>query len=392
MQKKRLAIVLDSMVVGGTERALLEMLKNIDYQRYEVTLFLGNESGALQKCIPDQVCIALFSTQNAKALLKQQICSFQINSVVKGIVNRLKARKYVKNYELNAHYSVKSLPLCSTIEFDCVIGYQILSPIVVATALYRLKGKKKVLFVHGGNGRPLEVVPFYDIVYNQFDKIYCVSRKTQCGFNKLYPISALKTEVMYNLIDIERISEMAEERIGTHQYYDKLTMTTVGRLSPEKGQQMVPKATRILLDQGYEIYWYLVGDGPLRTEVEQEIEKNGVQDHVILLGTKMNPYPYIKNCDIYVQPSFTEGYCTTTMEAKILHKPIVTTDAPGMREQFVSGENGLIVEAMTPEAIADGVRQLLDHPEMMEKFTNALKNETFDNSAELQKLYDLIES
>lgn len=174
--------------------------------------------------------------------------------------------------------------------------------------------------------------------------------------------------------------------------FSKNTIVTVGRLSPEKGQQMIPKSTRILLDQGYEIYWYLVGDGPLRAEVEQEIKKYDVQDHVILLGTKMNPYPYIKNCDIYVQPSFTEGYCTTTMEAKILHKPIITTDAPGMREQFVSGENGLIVEAMTPEAIADGVRQLLDHPELMEKFTNALKNETFDNSAELQKLYDLIES
>ena len=110
------------------------------------------------------------------------------------------------------------------------------------------------------------------------------------------------------------------------------------------------------------------------------------------MGTKENPYPYIKNCDIYVQPSFTEGYCTTTMEAKILCKPIVTTDAPGMREQFVSGENGLIVNAMTPEALAQGIKTLLDHPEIMEKFRNALKKESYDTTKELQKLYDLIES
>lgn len=130
----------------------------------------------------------------------------------------------------------------------------------------------------------------------------------------------------------------------------------------------------------------------MRSEVEAEIERYDVADRVILLGTKINPYPYIKNCDIYVQPSFTEGYCTTTVEAKVLCKPIVTTDAPGMREQFVSGENGLIVDAMTPEALAEGIRQLLDHPEMCEKFTNALKNESFDNAKEMQKLYDFIES
>jgi len=171
-----------------------------------------------------------------------------------------------------------------------------------------------------------------------------------------------------------------------------LNILTVGRLSTEKGQQMIPATVRLLLDAGYDVHWYLVGDGPLRETIEAEIEKYNVQDHVILLGTQMNPYPYIKNCDIYVQPSFSEGYCTTTMEAKILHKPIVTTDAPGMREQFVSGENGLIVDAMTPQALFEGIRTLLDHPELCQKFVGNLEKETFDNREELQKLYDFIES
>ena len=153
---------------------------------------------------------------------------------------------------------------------------------------------------------------------------------------------------------------------------------------------MIPKTCRILLDMGHEFYWYLVGDGPLRTKIEQEICKYRVSDRVFLLGTKENPYPYIKNCDIYVQTSFSEGYCTTTMEAKILHKPVVTTNAPGMREQFVSGENGLIVDAMTPEALANGIASLLDHPALCEKIIKNLKQNPFDNLSERKKIYDLI--
>lgn len=108
----------------------------------------------------------------------------------------------------------------------------------------------------------------------------------------------------------------------------KISIMTVGRLVSVKGQQMIPYTVRLLLNAGHDIHWYLVGDGLLRETVEEEIKKHDVADRVHLLGTQMNPYPYIKNCDIYVQPSFSEGYCTTTMEAKILHKPIVTTDAP----------------------------------------------------------------
>lgn len=392
MQKKRMAFVLDSMVVGGVERALLEVLKNIDYQRYEVVLFLGDDQGQLQSCIPDQVSVAFFSVQDTKALLKKQIRNGDWISAGKGVVNRLKARKYANNYNLNAHFSTKGLPLCSTEEFDCVIGYQILSPTVVATALYRIKGKKKVLFVHGRNVRPPELIHFYDKVYNCFDRIYCVSQKTRSDFATLFPTAALKTDVMYNLLDIERITGLADETAEIHADINTWKLATVGRLESVKGQDMIPEATRILRDQGYKLKWYIIGDGGYREEVEQKIDQNGARDSVVMMGTLLNPYPYLKACDIYVQPSRSEGYCTTTMEAKILHKPIVTTDAPGMREQFVSGENGLIVDAMTPEAIADGIRQLMDHPELMDQFTNALKNETFDNSKELQKLYDFIES
>lgn len=391
--KKEIAVVLDTMNVGGVEKALIEMLKGFDYDKFSLTLFLKDGNGSFQNLIPRQVRISYYGISSPAAVLKESICKLRFAEAANGIINRVLARINFDQYDLNAYYSARSLPYCSKKKFDCVIAYQVLSPLVVATALHRIHGKKKILFVHGRNVRSAEVIPFFDRVYNKFDKVFCVSESTRVDFCRDFLRTSPKTAVMYNLLDSDFILQRAREHCEIQD--QRISLVTVGRLVSIKGQQMIPQTARMLLDAGYDISWYLVGDGPLREEIEQEIRKYDVSDRVILLGTKTNPYPYIKNCTIYVQPSFSEGYCTTTMEAKVLCKPVVTTDAPGMREQFVSGENGLIVDAMTPEALFEGIRTLLDHPELCRKFEEKLRQESIDDAAnakELQKLYDFIES
>lgn len=224
--------------------------------------------------------------------------------------------------------------------------------------------------------------------YRRIDHLFCVSETTKTEFCKQFPGTAEKASVFYNLLDAQEIIEKAREPVSLSM--KPTALVTVGRISKPKGQILIPETVRLLLDAGYSVYWYLVGDGEMRGQVESEIKKYGVGDHVILLGTQTNPYPYIQNCDIYVQPSFSEGYCTTTMEAKILHKPIVTTDAPGMREQFVSGENGIIIRAMTSESLFDGIKQLLDTPDLAKHFSDNLRAISCDHQNEITKLYDLI--
>ena len=136
----------------------------------------------------------------------------------------------------------------------------------------------------------------------------------------------------------------------------------------------------------------MVGDGPVRKKIEAEIRNNNVTDNVILLGTQENPYPYIKASNIYVQTSYAEGWCLTAQEAKILCKPVVTTDLPVMREQFTHMENGYITKGISPESLFEGIKTLLDHPELCEKFVQNLSKETHDNTNELYKLYDFIEN
>lgn len=387
--KKKIAVVFNRMVVGGAEKALIQFLKALDTEKYDVTLFTLNDKGAYFSDIPQGIKVNFTECPDSTKRFLDDIKHFRIMRVLNGIYCRIMIRLCRDEYK-KFTYTLRTYPKLPG-EYDCVIAYK-LNFEDTATAIWRIDADKKCAWMHSS----IESVRnkkdrFILLLLSMYvDRVFCVSGECKKQLDTAYPMYSQKTDVIHNIFPTEEIKAKAIECISEVMY--GVSLVTVGRLSPEKGQQMIPKAARILLDQGYEIYWYLVGDGPLRSEVEQECEKYGVQDHVILLGTRMNPYPYIKNCDIYVQPSFTEGYCTTTVEAKILHKPIVTTDAPGMREQFVSGENGLIVDAMTPEAIADGIRQLMDHPELMDQFTNALKNETFDNSKELQKLYDFIES
>lgn len=389
-QKAKVAIISNVMCVGGVEIALIEMLKAFDYDLYEVTLYLREPGGAFFTKLDNRVTVRYWGQTDSRHCLAHQLKSLHFISFAKGLYNRISARRHRSDWARNEFAAIKSLGSFSDEQYDVVIAYHGATPGVLATALYGLNGKQRVAWIHGKDSFPVGNELFWSKQYESFHKIACVSDSIQSWFTKQYPTTSGKTSVLYNLLDADRILALAEEKPEIPAGKQGWQLLTVGRLSEVKGQTMIPKTCRILLDMGHEFYWYLVGDGPLRTKIEQEICKYRVSDRVFLLGTKENPYPYIKNCDIYVQTSFSEGYCTTTMEAKILHKPVVTTNAPGMREQFVSGENGLIVDAMTPEALANGIASLLDHPALREKIIKNLKQNPFDNLSERKKIYDFI--
>lgn len=392
MKGKRILICCNrTLNLGGIEKALTTFLRAFNTNENEVLLVLHNSDGVLHAELPlDKIKVFYTNTISSSALLKEDIRKLRLGEVVKGIWNRILLRKETDWYAQIMHaYRILERKLVFPGHFDCAISftsdYSDLAMVVAADA------DKRVSFVHGDATQGPRAARLNDHLLRKIDKIYSVSERAKELFLQMHPACAPSADVMHNVLLCDEIRAKAEQSAEGMLLDGKLTLCTVGRLSEEKGQQMVPAAARILRDAGYDFRWYLIGDGGIRTQLEAEIEKEGLADCVILLGARANPYPYMKNCDVYVQTSFSEAYCTTTVEAKILCKTIVTTDAPGMREQFVSGENGLIVDAMTPEAIAEGVRTLLDNPELMEKFRTALQSESHDNTSELQKLYDLIE-
>ena len=149
--------------------------------------------------------------------------------------------------------------------------------------------------------------------------------------------------------------------MGYTDNYSGIRILTVARLTKEKGISMIPQILIKLLKLNLSIRWYIIGDGEERINLENEIDKYNLHEYLILQGTIMNPYPYMKQCDIYVQPSYHEGYRITIAEAKVFNKIIISTDTIGAKEQIVDGENGIIVKAEIDQlffAIKDSVQKL----------------------------------
>ena len=168
----------------------------------------------------------------------------------------------------------------------------------------------------------------------------------------------------------------------------EILIVTVGRLGTGKGQISIPQTAKMLADSGIDFVWYLVGDGPEREAVEQEIKRLDVGKCVFLLGTKENPYPYIKACTLYVQTSTSEGWCLTTQEARVLHKPCVVTDIPVMHEQFIDGENGIIAKGTDAASLYEGIMRLINSNTLYDNIVKNLEESPQDGAVELQKLYD----
>lgn len=391
MKGKRILICCNrTLNLGGIEKALTTFLKAFDTKNNDVTLVLYDNRGVLHTELPlDNVRVFYTNTIDAAAMLREDIRRLRFGQVCKGIWNRILLRREQDWYaRIMYTYRILQRKLVFPGHFDCAISfttdYSDLSMVATADA------DKRVCFVHGDATKGPRAAELNDHLVQKMDKVYAVSQRAKELFVQMHPACKETADVMHNVILAEDILKKAEEPVDDMICDDILTLCTVGRLSPEKGQQMIPEVAELLRGTGWKFRWYLVGDGSLRPELEQKIGELGLQDQVILLGGKQNPYPYMKNCDIYVQPSLSEAYCSTTAEAKALHKPIITTDAPGMQEQFISGGNGLIVDHMTPKALFDGINTLMKNPQMRKQFSNALKQTNGGMPHEIAALYQFI--
>ncbi len=167
------------------------------------------------------------------------------------------------------------------------------------------------------------------------------------------------------------------------------TILSIGRYCTAKNFDNVPDICARILSKGLSVKWYIIGFGEDEALIQQKIKESSMDDFVILLGKKDNPYPYIKACDLYVQPSRYEGKCVAVREAQMLGKPVVITNYATSASQLEDGVDGIIIP-MDNEGCAVGIASLLHDPDRM-KFLkeNCLKRD-YSNSKEVQKIYDVI--
>lgn len=386
---KKIAIVTRRVIAGGIEKALTSMLETMDKNKVEVTLFVMSKGGEFEKLIPPWVKIKCLygEEKTTKEKLINKIKKLEFIEAIKIGLYSIKAFNSKVGFEQEQILS-KILPKQME-EFDLAIAYHVPASFPVIYVSNYLKAKRKVAWIHSDVEIYKNELETYIDYYKNFDKIYCVSEYGRMKFNIQYPYLKDKTEVFYNIINTGEIKKLSQEGKSFEDKFDGIRILTVGRLTKQKGCDILPDIVTNIINKGFNIRWYVVGDGEEREELAKSILENNLEDRLLLLGTKDNPYPFFKDCDIYVQPSRHEGYCITLGEAKRFNKPIITTKFIGAIEQIDNNETGLIVN-FNKQEIIDKIIEIIKDKELRLYIVNNLKKFKYEGNYEMNKIYSLL--
>lgn len=397
MYKQSILIIMPYMGCGGVESTLLSMLECIDKKKYEITLLLLEKKGEFLKKIPTEIQvkeIVLPEKEKGiffgkKKLLKEYIKKGQWLKIP-GFLLYNSQEKLTEDREKNALYFQR---ISSTIpaleeEYDLAIDYFGYATFTTFYLAEKVKAKKKVSWLHSILSRfnPQSFKKWYE----QMDVIFACSKMVKTDFDNIFP-NLGNVRTFYNIINPENVRLKSKGKGGFTDDFDGIRILTVGRICFEKGIDLAVEAFQYLSKAGYKVRWYLIGGGSTEDidRFSEILNADEEKENFCFLGIKDNPYTYMQQCDIYVQPSRFEGYCTTTNEARIIGCPIVMTNVSGAEEQISDGITGYIVDT-TGEAIFEGIKRMIDNPEIREKMIKNIKNINADTTSEMDKLYDLL--
>ena len=395
--KPSILIFSQAMELGGVERSLLGLLDSIDYDRYDVDLFLMRHCGELMPYlnpkakllpeIPQYVSLAVPMASLIKSGQFRVLCG--------RLQGKLAARRFDKKHPSDkpsvaaltySHkYTLRSMPQISDKVYDLAISF--LTPHYFARE--RVKAKKYAAWIHTDYtalsfDRTAELV-----MWEGYDAICGVSEQASKSFQTAFPELAGKVQTVENILPKELICRQAEES-QAEMPSDRISILSVGRFCEAKNFDNVPDICRRLVEDGLDVKWYLIGYGGDEPLIRQKIAEAGMQERVIILGKKDNPYPYMRACDLYVQPSRYEGKAVTVREAQLLGKPVVITNYATSGSQLEDGVDGVIVP-MDNAGCAAGIAALLRDPTRMQQLSENCAKRDYTNSAEVEKIYTLME-
>lgn len=394
---KEVLIASFDMEIGGVERSLISMLDSFDYDNNKVDLMLYSHTGEFMPFLTDKVNL-LNQNKKYSTFRKSIIQTFKEGQLVLGF-SRLLARRNCNNIskrlnlsessyvqmQLMWKYAIKFLPKLNK-KYDIAISY--LWPHYFVAD--KVDAKVKIAWIHTDYSKLDTYIDLDLEMWNKYDYIMAVSEECKNAFLKKYPSLESKLKVMENITSPEFIRTMAKESIEENIINDNsFKLVSVARLSHAKGIDNAVRALRILHDRGLtDIKWYVVGYGGDEEIIRNLIKENNLEDSFILLGKKINPYPYMKIADLYVQPSRYEGKAVTVTEAQILGKPVLITNYPTAKSQVKDKYDGLICE-LSIEGIANGIEELFKNRYKLKTLEENCRKSDYSNSYELEKLYSL---
>ena len=379
------------------------MLEALDYNRVDVDLFVYNHRGELMKMIPPQVQILPEIPEYAqierplKEVLRDgywRIALARLTS--KWQFARYAKRNWPKDGSAVFSFVMRNLvPLLPPIrldkEYDMAVSF--LTPHDIVKA--KVRAKKKVAWIHTDYSQ-IDVDQSLELpVWTSYDKIVSISTDVARAFLEVFPSLEHKIVEIPNVLSPKLVREGAEiipaEEIVKEMPREKgvINLLSVGRFSTAKNYDNVPDICRRILNEGLSVRWYIVGYGGDEVLIRRKIQEAGMEERVILLGKKENPYPYMKACDIYVQPSRYEGNAVTVHEAQILGKPVVVTNYPTAHSQVLDGQDGIIVP-MDNEGCAKGIAAVISDREKRARLSTFCIAHDFGNESEAMNLFSTL--
>lgn len=395
--RPRILIAMHYMELGGAESALLGLLQAHDYVRADIDLFLYDHVGELMQYIPSSV--NLLPKIEAYSMLERPISELFRKGFWGVALGRTLARYFAKQEKKNnkeklddisVYYYISKfvnpfLPKINpSVEYDLAISF--LQPHLYV--LKKIRARKKLAWLHTDYSKVF-VSRKEEAVWSQFDYIAAISEEVGHSFVNLFPNLNSKIIPVENILSSKFIRERAMEN-DVSLPGKSIRLLTIGRYSYPKKLEDIPVLTASLQKIFPDLKWYIIGYGNPNEEkkILDSINLAGVKDSVVLLGKKTNPYPYIKACDIYVQPSRYEGKSITVREAQILCKPVIVTAYPTATSQIRDGVDGVIVPLEIKQC-ANAMISFLKDKEKQEKIINYLSAHDFGNEIEINKIYQL---
>lgn len=368
---KKILFFIPNLMHGGAEKVLVNLVNNLDKDKYDITLQTIFDVGV-----------------NKQYLNKDIHYKYVFKKLFRGSTTMFKlfSPKFLYKYLIKDKY-------------DIVVSY-LEGPTarIISGCPYN---SKKICWIHTGIddkkvfNKGFRSFEEAESIYNNFDKIICVSKSVEEKFLKMLNTENLNTEVLYNVNETEQIILKSHEAIKNIEFDKKMiNICSVGKITENKGYYRLAKIQKRLIDEGFQSHIYIIGSGEDEEKINKFIKQNNLKDSYTLLGFKYNPYKYISKCDLFVCSSYREGFSTAVTESLVVGTPVVSTLCSGAHELLgYNNEYGLVVEN-SEEGIYEGIKKLLEDRELLAYYKEKAieRGSFFSKEKTVKAVEDMIDS
>lgn len=348
---KKILFLIHDLGQGGAEKVLVNLVNNMDTKKFDITVMTLFDIGVNRQFLNETI--------KYKSVFSKV---FPANSHIMKLMSPTVLHKtFIKE-----HYDIEVAYLegpCSRIISGC--PYE--DTKLVSWIHIEQKTKKRAAASFRNMKEAIRC-------YNRFDQIVCVSETVKTDFLMLFPIS-VPIDVYYNTNESSKIVSSSEETVKDIEFSQtEFKMVGVGKLLLSKGFDRLLRIVKEFVNNGYPVHLYILGSGPEEGNMKRYMTDNNLEKAVDLLGYQVNPYKYMRRCDLFVCASHAEGFSTAATEALVIGLPVCTVKVSGMQEMLGEHNEFGIVTDNNEEALYQAIKKLIDNPEMLEFYRNRAKD------------------